>query len=100
MVMVSSNEMLVNGESTSRLFMHNLLSCWTIFLANEKETFTVNLLIVKQLSVVTKNFANVYVDVPFADNKGLKCGEISTIALWILQNTRSRCNCFDFLNTD
>ena len=57
MLMVSSNRMLVKSESTSKLPISKLPSCSTISLANEKESLTVNSLIVRKLNIGTRNLA-------------------------------------------
>lgn len=44
----------------------------------------VNSLIVKQLSMRTKNLAILYVGISIADNIGLEGGKASTIILWTL----------------
>ena len=77
--MVSSSGMLVKSEFTSKLPMQKLLSCSTFCFANKKKSLTVNSLIVRQLSIVTGNL-----NVPIADNIGLKGLQASTIALWTL----------------
>ena len=56
--MVSSKGILVNKESTSRLAMCNLESCWQIYSAKWNESMTVNSLAVEGVKNFSKNFAN------------------------------------------
>ena len=57
MLMISSSGMLAKSEPTSKLPIKKLLSCSTISLGNEKESLIVNSLIVRQLSIGTRNLA-------------------------------------------
>ena len=58
MSIVSSNEMLVKRESTSRLPKKNSGSCPTIYSVKANEPFTVYTLLVKDFKIGTKNFAS------------------------------------------
>ena len=61
------------------------LPCSTISSPNKKVSLTVDSLIVRQLSIGTRNLAVLYVGVPIAENIGLKIGQTSAIALGTLQ---------------
>ena len=57
-LIVSSKGILVNNESTSRLAMCNLESCWQISSAKWNESMTANSLAVDGVKNFSKNFAN------------------------------------------
>ena len=57
-LMVSSNGVLLNKESTSRLVLYKLKSCWQISSAKWNESMPVNLLAVEGVKNFSKNFAN------------------------------------------
>ena len=61
------------------------LPCSTISSPNKKVSLTVDSLIVRQLSIGTRNLVVLYVGVPIAENIGLKIGQTSAIALRTLQ---------------
>ena len=58
MSIVSSKGIQVNNESTSRLAMCKLESCWQIYSAKWNESMTINSLAVEGVKNFSKNFAN------------------------------------------
>ena len=57
-LMVSSKRTFANKESTSRLAMCKLESCWQISSAKWNESMTVNSLAAEGIKSFSKNFAN------------------------------------------
>ena len=83
---VSSKETLVKRGSTSRIPIKDSESYSIISSAKANVFFAVYWLLVKDFKIDTRNFTNLYVGVLIADKIDQKCGKLSMISLWTLQN--------------
>ena len=85
-LIVSSMEVFVNKESTPRLAMYQLWSCWQISSVKWNELITVYSLAVDGVKNFSKNFANLLAGVPITERIGWEDGSPLQVFLGILPN--------------
>ena len=77
----------VNKESTAKLAIYKLASCWQISSAKWNDCDTVYSLVVEDVKNCNKKFANMQVGVPIAERIARKRGNPLQVSIWILSNS-------------